>query len=120
MAFFSATLHIVLSMEISNESLKENPTNRLGLYVVQAGDSIQSICAKHNLPPILLICSNHLKDEPKEATMLVLPKSSGKLHTVQVGESVESLCQKYAMTKESFQQKNGCTYVYPSLVVVVE
>ena len=101
------------------QNLQENPTNRMGLYIVQDGDTAESIAMKHNVPPILLICSNSLKSEPQVGSMLVVPKCNGKLYTVQVGDSIESLCQKFSISKEEFQQKNGCSYIYPSLLVIV-
>ena len=107
------------NMYIQFDSLKEDGINRLGLYLVKAGDSIQSICKRFQLPPVALICSNNLKAEPEPESMLVLPKCSGKIYTVQVGESIESLCRKFDITREEFIQKNSCTYVYPSLVVML-
>lgn len=101
------------------QNLQENPTNRMGLYIVQEGDTLQSIAIKHNLPPILLICNNTLKAEPKVGTMLVLPQHNGKLYTVQVGDSIESICQKFSLTKEEFVQKNGCNYIFPTLLVAI-
>ena len=106
-------------MEQLRHNLRELPINRMGLYVVQHGDSIQSIAARHNLPSILLICSNNLKGEPSVGSMLVLPKSSGRLYTVQVGESVESVCQKFCISREEFIQKNGCNYIFPGLLVLL-
>ena len=106
-------------MDMQFESLKEAGINRLGLYLVKVGDSVQSICKRFNLPPVALICSNNLKAEPEPESMLVLPKCSGKIYTVQVGESIESICQKFNITREAVIQKNSCTYVYPSLVVML-
>ena len=101
------------------QNLQENPINRMGLYIVQDGDTVHSIATRYQIPPILLICSNSLKGEPQVGSMLVLPKCNGKLYTVQVGDSVESLCQKFSITKEEFQQKNGCSYIYPTLIVTL-
>lgn len=101
------------------QNLQDVPKNRMGLYIVQAGESVYSISKKYSIPPLLLICSNNLKGEITTGNMLVLPKCNGKMYTVQVGESVESLCQKFSITKEEFQQKNGCNYIFPGLLVQI-
>ena len=104
-----------------NESieLKECGANPLGLYVVKAGDTAQSVCAAFGVPPALLIAENKLKEFPPSGSMLVLP-SAAKIYVVQAGDTLSSVCRKFGISEGEFLRLNGCSYVYPTQRVCVE
>lgn len=102
----------------TNYALSLCGENPLGLYSVREGDTIQSVCAAHGVPPSLLISENKLKEFPPPGSMLVLPRA-GKVYVVQPGETLDSLCEKFGVGKEEFARQNGCSYVYPTQCVLI-
>ena len=53
--------------------LKDCGKNPLGLYRVQEGDTLQSVCARFALPPALVAARNGLRAFPPAGALLLLP-----------------------------------------------
>lgn len=98
------------------EACKRNP---FGLYRVQRGDTLRSVCARFSLPPALVAAKNGLRAFPPEGSILLLPEAAGETYLVRPGETLVSVCKKFCMTEEEFSARNGCSYVYPMQLVLV-
>ena len=99
--------------------LKDCGKNPLGLYRVQEGDTLQSVCARFALPPALVAARNGLHSFPPAGALLLLPDVRGKTYTVCAGETLAAVCEKFGLTEESFCRMNACSYVYPTQLVLV-
>lgn len=58
--------------------LKDCGKNPLGLYRVQEGDTLQSVCARFALPPALVAARNGLRAFPPAGALLLLPMYAGR------------------------------------------
>ncbi len=98
--------------------LEDCGMNPFGLYRVREGDTLASLCARFSLPPALAAacCGGRF---PPAGALLQLPSAVGRLYTVQAGETLASLCKKFGMSEGEFREKNACSYVYPTQLVLV-
>ena len=68
-------------------------------YVVQEGDSMQSIASKYGLTTDQIRWSNKLKNtDIAPGNVLVLPSVPGIVYTVKSGDTIESIASKYGST----------------------
>lgn len=68
-------------------------------YVVQEGDSMDSIAAKHGISTDQIRWSNNLKTtDVSVGNVLYLPSVSGIVYTVKGGDTIESIAAKYGST----------------------
>lgn len=84
-------------------------------YRVKRGQSLWDIAAAFRLPPRIIAACNHLKEEPREGSVLYIPPQNGNLYIVKGGESKSLLCGSVAC----FEEKNKTKAFYPAQVVVL-
>ncbi len=73
--------------------------SRPARYVVQPGDSLQSIAARAGLRPATLASVNQL-DEPdllQPGSSLVIPPTDGVIHVVEPGETLRTIAERYGV-----------------------
>jgi LysM repeat protein len=80
-------------------------------YVVQPGDSLESIAARSGLSPTTLASVNQLDDPDllQPGSQLEIPTTDGVLHVVQPGETLRSIAQDYAVDVTAVVAANGLT-----------
>lgn len=89
------------------------------LRVVE-GDSLADISKRYNIPEIVLINDNNLKEEIAAGDILILGNYNMRIYKVKLFESVMSICRKFNMTTGEFRQVNGIDYVFCGLNVFVK
>ena len=68
-------------------------------YVVQEGDTMESIASKHGLTTDQIRWSNNLKTtEISPSNVLVLPSVPGIVYVAKAGDTIESIAAKYGST----------------------
>lgn len=87
--------------------LKDCGKNPLGLYRVQEGDTLQSVCTRFALPPALVAARNGAACLSSAGALLLLPDVRGKTYTVCAGETLAAVCEKFGLTEESFCRMNA-------------
>jgi LysM repeat protein len=80
-------------------------------YVVQPGDSLESIAARAGLSPTTLASVNQLDDPDllQPGYQLEIPTTDGVLHVVEAGETLRSIAQDYAVDVNTVVAANGLT-----------
>jgi LysM repeat protein len=78
-------------------------------YVVQPGDSLESIATRSGLSPTTLASVNQLDDPDllQPGSQLEIPTTDGVLHVVEPGETLRSIAQDYAVDVNSVVAANG-------------
>ena len=73
------------------------PQDKLRRYVVQPGDSLQTIAAQAGLSPATLASVNQLDDPDllQPGSELEIPSTDGVLHVVAPGETLRSIAEQY-------------------------
>jgi surface antigen len=70
-------------------------------YVVQPGETVASIAAKHSVTSDSILWSNNLRGNTVAAgTTVVVPPINGIVYTVRAGDTPDSLAQRYRANKE--------------------
>jgi LysM repeat protein len=80
-------------------------------YVVQPGDSLESIAAQSGLSPATLASVNQL-DNPdllQPGNELEIPTTDGVLHVVEPGETLRAIAQEYDVDVNAVVAANGLT-----------
>jgi surface antigen/LysM repeat protein len=76
-------------------------------YVVQTGDTVESVAAKFNLNPNSIRWSNNItNDSLKTGTTLQIPPEDGIVYTVKQGDTVSSITSKYQANQGTFVEVN--------------
>src|SRR5215472_1705748 len=80
-------------------------------YVVQPGDSLESIAARSGLSPTTLASVNQLDDPDllQPGSQLEIPTTDGVLHVVEPGETLRSIAQDYAVDVNTVVAANRLT-----------
>src|SRR5579871_2457721 len=80
-------------------------------YVVQPGDSLESIASRSGLSPTTLASVNQLDDPDllQPGSQLEIPTTDGVLHVVEPGETLRSIAQDYAVDVNTVVAANGLT-----------
>jgi LysM repeat protein len=80
-------------------------------YVVQPGDSLESIAARAGLSPTTLASVNQLDDPDllQPGSELEIPTTDGVLHVVASGETLRSIAQEYDVDVNTVVAANGLT-----------
>jgi LysM repeat protein len=80
-------------------------------YVVQPGDSLESIAARAGLSPTTLASVNQLDDPDllQPGSQLEIPTTDGVLHVVALGETLRSIAQDYDVDVNTVVAANGLT-----------
>jgi LysM repeat protein len=84
------------------------PVARADNYVVQSGDSLQSIAARYDLRPATLASINQL-DQPEllqPGRSLVVPPTDGVVHVVEPGETLRAIAEQYGVDVERIISAN--------------
>jgi LysM repeat protein len=83
--------------EASLAAAAETADRGAARYVVQAGDSLDSIAERNGLRPATLASINELEDPEllQPGRELVVPASDGFVHVVQHGETLRALSERY-------------------------
>jgi LysM repeat protein len=80
-------------------------------YVVQPGDSLESIAVRSGLSPTTLASVNQLDDPDllQPGNQLEIPTTDGVLHIVEPGETLRSIAQDYAVDVNTVVAANRLT-----------
>jgi LysM repeat protein len=90
-----------------------------GLYIVEKGDTLNSIALKFNTTKNMLILDNHLTEEVKEKDYLYIRRYK-TVYSVEACDTLDSLANKFNMTKEEILRINRINYIYPTLKIIIE
>lgn len=87
---------------------------RAAVYRVKRGQSLADIARTFGVTARLLAAVNHLKKEPEEGQVLLLPPS-GDRYVVRGWESRTLLCG----SPERFSERNGTRALYPGQEIIL-
>lgn len=123
----TSVANLAVSTKIANEFAQFNSTKQLTVgstvdgravigYVVETGDTIDTIASKFNLTKDTIIWANNLVSNRLYAgqTLQILP-TNGVIYTVKVGDTIDSLADKYRVDRDRLVLYNDL--VNDSLVV---
>lgn len=95
----------------------------MDIYVVQSGDTINSIAERYGVSAQKLILDNELSPNnlvPGQTIVIVYPNQT---YTVQDGDSLESIANTYGVTIMQLLRNNpylsGREYVYPGETIII-
>ena len=88
-------------------------------YRVNGGDGLLSIASKFNVPPILIIKDNNLKDEIQAGDVLFISKTGGRTYTAKPFDTMESVAAQFNVSAERLKETNGADYLFYGLTVVI-
>lgn len=96
-------------------------------YVIQDGDTIESIALAHNIPMYQLLEMNHLEDALSltPGNTLKIPSNLGELfvrYQVQKGDTLSSIAREYGTTVQTISQLNGLEnsdFLYENMELVI-
>ena len=88
-------------------------------YRVINGETVNSLCAKFNLPTALFIKENNLSKELEDGDLVIITKYSCKLYSVLPLDTLNSISKKFNLNKEELKEKNKIDYVYYGLKILL-
>ena len=97
----------------------------MDIYIVNLGDTPQSIAKKYNIPTYVLSMLNNLNEIPNlvvgQALLILTPT---KYHTVSQGETLYSIASRYGVDLNTIYRNNpnlgGRPLVYPGQTLIIE
>lgn len=88
-------------------------------YRVGKGETVISIAARFNVPPITIINSNALRDEVSEGDVLFIEETDGKIYDVQPFDTISGVAEKFGVPPETIAAVNGVDYLFYGLKIII-
>lgn len=88
-------------------------------YRVSAGDTVLSLAARFNVPPVALIKDNNLRNEVEDGDVLFIRKTGGKTYTAKPFDTIESVAKRFNVSTERLKEFSGADYLFYGLTVVI-
>ena len=88
-------------------------------YRVINGETVNSLCAKFNLPTALFIKENNLTKEIEDGEVVVINKYNCKLYTVLPLDTIKSIAKRFNVSEEELKEKNKIDFVYYGLKILI-
>lgn len=88
-------------------------------YRVIDSDSVLSLAARFNVPPIVIIKDNALTAEVRDGDVVFIQRAGGKTYTATPFDTVESVAEKFRVEANAIRELNGVEYLFYGLTVVI-
>lgn len=88
-------------------------------YRVGKGETVISLAAKFNVPPIAIINANDLCGEVSEGDVLFIEETGGKIYTVQPFDTLITVAEKFNASPEEIARVNGVDYLFYGLKIII-
>jgi LysM repeat protein len=94
---------------VETRSAPASAGGRATRYIVQPGDSLQSIAARNHLSPATLVSVNDLEDPDilQPGLELIIPSTDGFVHVVESGETLRSIADQYGIQTSALIAANA-------------
>lgn len=98
----------LVASHLSDESLKEQPRDKVISYVVETGDTVSGIAQKFGISVATILWSNDLTyySMIKPGNILKIPPTTGLIYTVSKGDTLSSIAKKYSADADKILATN--------------
>lgn len=88
-------------------------------YRVCKDETVISIAARFNVPPIVIVNSNALRGEVSEGDVLFIEETGGKIYDVQPFDTLDEVAERFNVPPEEIARANGVDYLFYGLKIII-
>ncbi|MCD4704563.1 M23 family metallopeptidase [bacterium] len=102
---------VLVGTQLSEESLKNQPRNKVIDYLIEEGDTVSGIAQKFEISVATILWSNNLTyySVIRPGKTLKIPPVTGILYTVKKGDTISSIAKKYSGDEDKILEQNKLT-----------